>query len=310
MTKEATLVLGANSFIARYFIEKIEGSVIGTTRSEELDLDKRVTLISGFDYSQRSIWRLLSEYKPQRVVNFIGSRGGDEKNNLFEFLFNINCGVTQKLLEAVRTINEYNPKIVIIGSAAEYGLSDNESQSVFTESSIAKPSSFYGLTKLIQTNISLYYHQAYGQKINVVRLSNVIGVGLPSGLVFTDILNQILAGENEVLVGDLSPVRDFISVDDAVKAINIVLDKEISGEIINISSGRGVTLSKLAKIVADFFKDKTGREIKFKLKDSRTPNPNYSLLDNTKLFNLTGFKPSSDIGQWLIKILNKAVEIS
>lgn len=300
MAKEI-LVLGANSFIGKKFLQDYqEKEIVGTVRSDFSFPEKKVTIVDHFDYSFKGLLELLALYVPQRIINFVGARSGE-----FDHLLEVNFLITQRLLEAVREIKGYNPKIVLIGSAAEYGVSNASDKAVFTEDSPARPTSAYGLTKLMQTEIGLYYYRVYGQRINIARLANVIGFGLPKGFLLSDIIEQIKEGKEVIVVGDLSSVRDFIEVGEVVEGLKKIFEQETSGEVINLCSGKGTVLREIKTAITDYFREKENREVCIEEKSPTSSKPNYSVLDNTKLFNLTRFKPSQYTKELIIKFLQE-----
>lgn len=306
MGKE-TLVFGANSFIGKHFIEALaEREVIGTARSRTLLGEQKVNIIDVFDYSFESISKLISRYLPERIINFVGARNVERgEQNLYDHLFYVNCQITQRMLEVIRLIGGYQPKIILIGSAAEYGVSDEANQIAFEENSLAKPTSVYGLSKLMQTEIGLYYYRVYDQKINIVRLANVIGLGLPGGFFFSDILRQLKEGKEKIIVGDLSSTRDFITVGDVVTGLKKIFETETRGEVINLSSGKGTRLGEVAEMISQIFKERFNKSIVFEEKVSPQSKPSTSVLDNSKLFRLTGFRPRQISTEVMLDLLEE-----
>ena len=81
----------------------------------------------------------------------------------------------------------------------------------------------------------------------VVRLANLFGVGMSTNNVMSDIIAQI-PGEGPLLVRDDSPIRDFLSVSDAVSALGQIVERDITG-IVNVGSGIGTSINTLAKLL-------------------------------------------------------------
>lgn len=81
----------------------------------------------------------------------------------------------------------------------------------------------------------------------VARSTNLYGPGMSEGNVLSDILKQIGA-EGPVRVRDGSPVRDFLWIDDAVKALSAMATRESSG-VFNVGSGVGCSILDLANLV-------------------------------------------------------------
>lgn len=81
---------------------------------------------------------------------------------------------------------------------------------------------------------------------SIVRLANVIGPGMAANNVISDILTQ-LSVAGPVTVRNGRPIRDFVEVDDVVRALISLIQKQVSG-IYNVGTGIGVSIYELAEI--------------------------------------------------------------
>jgi GDP-4-dehydro-6-deoxy-D-mannose reductase len=50
-------------------------------------------------------------------------------------------------------------------------------------------------------------------------------------------------------VGNISPVRDFLHVDDVVRAYRLLVERGRPGEVYNVSSGEGRSIAAMAQVV-------------------------------------------------------------
>ena len=80
-----------------------------------------------------------------------------------------------------------------------------------------------------------------------MRLANLFGVGMSTNNVMSDIIAQ-MPGEGPLRVRDDSPIRDFLSVSDAVSALGQIVERDITG-IVNVGSGIGTSINTLAKLL-------------------------------------------------------------
>src|ERR1700732_1800893 len=82
-----------------------------------------------------------------------------------------------------------------------------------------------------------------------LRFGNVYGPGCDQkDSVVAKFIRQVLAGEPIVIHGDGSQVRDFIYIDDLVKAIRLSLAAEgIGGEVFQIATASGTSILELAR---------------------------------------------------------------
>lgn len=295
--KETFLVLGSSSYIARNFMEKIKFHEV--IKVEQSGFNKESGVIQTNQYSQKFLEKLLRKYYPDKIINFIGiARVSNKKAATFNNFFRVNCQISINLLEAIKTIPNYKPRIILIGSAAEYGHSINSKKCIFSEKSPTNPQSYYGITKKIQTEIGLFYARNFGMQINIIRFSNIIGLDMLSGFLISDITSQIKKGKRIINVGNLSSMRDFIEVNDATEGLKKILGLRVNGEIINISSGRGIVLREITDVITRLKKD-----IRFK-ESSKNIIPNYSALNNDKLIKFTSFRPCKNINAIIEKIIN------
>lgn len=106
----------------------------------------------------------------------------------------------------------------------------------FTEETPIQPSSPYSASKAGSDMLALAAYTTYGQDVIVTRCSNNYGpYQYPEKLIPLFITNGIL-GQPWPLYGDGLNVRDWIYVEDHVRALWTVLTKGRAGEIYNIGS--------------------------------------------------------------------------
>lgn len=141
-------------------------------------------------------------------------------------------------------------KILIIGSASEYGKFYNEP---IKESFDLHPTSLYGLGKICLYNTAKYFIER-GLPIIYIRQFNTIGIGQRDSFVLASFSKKINLIKKQLLnpilnVGDLSQERDFLDIRDTCNAYNLVLEKGIVGEVYNIGSGEYITVQLLLREV-------------------------------------------------------------
>lgn len=80
----------------------------------------------------------------------------------------------------------------------------------------------------------------------VARLSNLYGPKMAQGNVLSTILKQ-LQNDGPVRVFDTTPVRDFLWMEDAARALGLMATSDAKG-IFNVGSGQGVSIYELASV--------------------------------------------------------------
>ena len=198
-------------------------------------------------------------------------------NNTFE----TNVQGTQNVLDSCKSNNI--SKIIITSSAAIYQSSNNP----INETSISKPSSPYGQSKLNMEKIIIQSKTNY----SILRLFNVYGGGNFNGVI-ANFRKNIFENSPLIIFGNGKAIRDFIHIDDVIDAI--ILSMVSKSGIYNIASGIGTSINDLAKLMIQLF-DKNSKII---FESARKGEISYSVADIVKSQLNLGFKPkiSLDVG--------------
>lgn len=118
----------------------------------------------------------------------------------------------------------------------------------FREDMETDPIHSYGLQKLMNEKLLYLYHYRYGLDYRIIRLANPYGpyqrVNGIQGVV-TAFIYKALKGESICVYGDGSVVRDYIYIDDAIRAMIKITNEEGENRLFNVGSGRGVSISQL-----------------------------------------------------------------
>ncbi|MCE8429293.1 MAG: GDP-mannose 4,6-dehydratase [Candidatus Methanoperedens sp.] len=248
MNHKKILITGINGFVGRNFLnflleKKPNAEVYGIDRS--FNTAKHFTHVECDLTKKEKVKCVLSEISPDYIFHFAGTAYADG----WKSLFSANVKTTLNLLESVKEMG-LNPKIVIIGSAAEYGATDIKEP--VDEMSMPNPTSPYGASMSCRTNIALAFRNM-GYDIIVGRVFNTTGAGVtdrtPVGS-FARQIAEIEKGLHEptVRVGNLSPQRDFIDIEDVSSAFYFLALKSRSGGIYNICSGKPHSIESILEI--------------------------------------------------------------
>lgn len=133
--------------------------------------------------------------------------------------------------------------ILYLSSVDIYG---NNSNLPLKESNLTKPSSNYGLSKLISEKFLEEY--ASNIPLTILRSSHIYGVGEKVRKVIPKFITSALKKEPLTLFGDGEDLRDYVYIDDVVDSIILALNKKSSG-IYNIGSGKPHSIQELARLV-------------------------------------------------------------
>jgi len=190
----------------------------------------------------KSAERLISEIVPDYIIHLAGAISTED----WETLYNANVKTTVSLLEAVKKSNSH-PRVVVIGSAAEYGLVVREDLPV-KEDLATKPASIYGASMCCRSTLCMTYARN-GLDVSVGRAFNIIGPGVSEKLVIGSFAKQIAdikegGSKGTLSTGRLDSQRDFLDVSDVSRALYILALNGISGGVYNICSGRSASIKE------------------------------------------------------------------
>ncbi|KQV83979.1 hypothetical protein ASC90_00120 [Rhizobium sp. Root1220] len=152
-----------------------------------------------------------------------------------------------KNLLAALEENHLDARVLLAGSAAEYGIVHPEENPI-SVAQVLRPVSIYGVTKSWQTQWGV--HSAHkGQDVVVARIFNLVGIGMSERLFVGRVykqLKQLDAGScDRIETGPLAAVRDYISLSGAGEQLMAIIKAGKSGSIYNVASGKPVSMREL-----------------------------------------------------------------
>lgn len=260
LANRKVLVTGAAGFIGSHLVEtllKLDTQVIGLdnlstgslSNLKEARKDNRFKFVQG-DIRNRTIVEKTTE-KMDYIFHqaaLVDVQGSIRDPQLFH---DVNVGGTLNILWGAHQ-NE-TCKFVFASSAAVYG---EQKMLPIRESAAQAPDTPYGLTKLIGEKYCLLFHQTYGVKTVILRYFNVYGPRQnplnPYSGVISKFISNALSGDHLTIYGDGEQTRDFVFVEDIITAnLLAATTPEADRKILNIGSGKQVTINQLAEKIID-----------------------------------------------------------
>ena len=121
-----------------------------------------------------------------------------------------------------------------------------------------KPSeinSMYALSKRDQEELCMIYGRTYGLPVTALRFFNIYGTRQALSNPYTGVAavfaSRMLNGKQPLIFEDGEQQRDFVSIHDIVRANLLAMDAPASdGEVINVGSGRPVSIRRIAELLA------------------------------------------------------------
>lgn len=141
--------------------------------------------------------------------------------------------------------------------------------------------------------------------VKILRLSNVYGYHdkfhPTDSHVIPSLIKRVSDGEYPLKVaGNGTAVRDFIHVEDVVRAMIIGLYKAPPCYPINIGSGNGASIKKIASIILKGF----GKKVKIKWKTNRPTGDQKRVLSTERAKKKLSFKTNISIEDGILKTID------
>jgi UDP-glucose 4-epimerase len=174
-------------------------------------------------------------------------------NEVKELAFNVNVIGTKNICEVCR---KNDSKLLLLGTWHVYGEPPFEKTPIdedygYHPEKVSGRAKFYVINKMMQELIVRSYNEVYGIECGILRLSTVLGEGMPEKTAANIFINQALNDK------DITPFKstryrpmlyvDINNVKEAVSKFIEILDS--SCEIIHIAYPKTITIIELGELV-------------------------------------------------------------
>ena len=207
----------------------------------------------------------------------------------------INVNGMVNMLEAAR--HNKVKKFIFASSGAPLG----EQEPPIHEMKVPRPLSPYGASKLAGEGYCSAYYSSYGLPTIALRFGNVYGpLSKHKSSVVAKFIKQALTGETLVIYGDGNQTRDFIYIQDLVKAIQLAAKSNIGGEVFQIATHEETTVNEFTKELTCAMKEKLPNlEFKVIYGDEQIGDIKRSYSDIAKAREMLGFEPDYNLNKGL-----------
>lgn len=206
---------------------------------------------------------------------------------------------TSYLLEACRKVGI--ERIVCFSTSEVYGTA---LYAPIDEDHPLQAQSPYAASKIGSDQIALSYHRSFGTPVSIVRPFNTFGPRQSSRAVIPTIITQALKG-GAVKLGAVSPTRDLCYVGDTAEGVIRICEvPEAVGEVINIGTGREISIGALAEKIFDIL----GRAPEI-ITDEKRLRPEKSevfrlIADGRKARRVLGWEPRVTLEEGLARTID------
>jgi len=265
-------------------------------RPEACLSDARLVLIEG-DIRDSKITNLCSK-GIDCIVHLAANTGVGPSVDDPRLDMDCNVAGTFNMLEAARENGVR--KFIFASSGAPAG----EVEPPIHEELPPHPVSPYGASKLAGEGYCSAYYRTFGIDTICLRFGNVYGPrSKKKSSVVAKFIRQSLSGETCVIYGDGTQTRDFIYIEDLIKAVTLSMCKNLGGEIFQIATGSEHTVKEVANMIVGIFAQK-GKTMEIKYDSPRLGDVQRNYSDTRKAQTMLGW----DIQMSLPTGLEKTVE--
>ncbi len=202
---------------------------------------------------------------------------------------------TLNVLNAARELQ--TSRVLVTSTSEVYGTARTVP---ISESHPYQGQSPYSASKIGADRMAEAYYRSFALPVTIVRPFNTYGPRQSARAVIPTIISQLLAGREEIKLGSLTPTRDFVFCKDTARGfMEIARCEQAIGKEINIATMQEISIGDLAQKIIDLI-NPNARIVC----DQQRLRPSGSeverlLGDNSLLFALTGYRPSTTIDEGL-----------
>ena len=276
--------------------------LVGSSLNRILTKNKNYKIISSSRedtnlFNTSDTFKKINSVQPDIIINAAARVGGIYANDTYRSQFLIeNLKINLNILEAC--LSNPSIKIINLGSSCIYPLEAQNpiSEENFMNGKLEPTNSPYAMAKLTAIELGNSMKLQYGTEVINLMPTNLYG---PNDS-FSDMDSHVIPGlihrmhsakENHLekfkIWGTGKPLREFLYVDDLSKAIEFIINKNISENILNIGSGEEVSIKDLASLI----KETIGYSGELLFDDTKPDGNPRKLLDSSR-FNNYGWTSS------------------
>lgn len=178
-------------------------------------------------------------------------------------------------------------------------------QTATCEESELKPQSIYGATKITQELYLRTICKEMDIPYTILRFQNVYGEGQSLINPYTGILSifssNIMSEKPIEIFEDGQESRDFVHVEDVVRAVLLAVENNTANTIFNVGTGHSTTLLELSKLLYSYYDKHPNYHINHLY---RSGDIRHNYADINKIKHILGYEPQLSLEEGLLKFTN------
>lgn len=209
------------------------------------------------------------------VVNFAAEAAVDRSIDDPETFLKTDIYGVYVLLKELRS-NNVLKRFVQISTDEVYGYILKGS---FTEESVCNPRNPYSAAKLGGERLAYSFFETYGMPVVITRASNNYGLYAYPEKVIPLFITNLIDGLQVPVYGEGKQIRDWLFVEDHCRAIYLLIDKGLNGQVYNVGgdqectnfdlTGKILAAMNCAKEMIKYVKDRPGHDFRYSLDSSK-----------------------------------------
>ena len=190
-------------------------------------------------------------------------------------------------------------QMIFASSSSVYGNQKGPLKEEMATGNVISP---YAASKYSAESFCHVYRQLYGFETKILRFFTVYGPWVRPDMAIGIFLKKLLKNQEITLFGE-DRVRDFTYIDDIVEGIYLSLTPLHRSEVINIGSGRPISMLSLLNELEKYFP-----EMKIRREESRTGDVVQTWANIRKAKDLLGYTPKVSFEQGIAETVKWAKE--
>jgi len=247
--KKNILILGGAGFLGSAICETLKSENIlvydNLLTGKKSFIEAFAKFIEGDINDSIKLARAIVSFKPDVIIHLAAIHHiptCDQNPIEAERVNYIGTHTILRLLEE----NNFSGKFLFASTGAVY--SQNLSGELF-EDSLLDPEGIYPLGKFSSEKLIHIMANKINYEYCIMRLFNLVGKNETNSHLVPDLLSRLKDAENFLAHGNLSPLRDYLHVDDAAEAIKLWIEHEgNTSNIFNLSSGNEYSVKEVINI--------------------------------------------------------------